>query len=727
MNSKDVFISYKSEEFEKAEWVRVALEAEGISCWMAPMCIPGGSNYAREIPKAIKACRVFVLILSRRSQESIWVPKELDQAINAGKEIMPFVIEETLLDDMFGFYLSNVQQYYAFTDWQSVLKTMILDIKKILYPHPVKEEIAEQQISQSLCGLNPAECMEFGRGCVPEYLLAEDKSEKLILNSPLLLITDRVIYSREEIRPLLEKIKSTGAKLVIIAEDFCEDVSFYLFTEKRYGGMEIAAVKAPSHGERQKEMLQDLAILTGGVLFSQTEGKMLADVSLNELGCAECVEIWKEKTRIAGGMGEEEAVERRISQIRKGISRTHSKFEKQKLLERIENLSRGIIRNSVHETETLVVTRKYSNGTYVGTIKSEVPHGKGRMEYITGEVYEGEWKNGMINGTGRFQAADGEQYDGEFAENIFHGHGVKLYLDGSKYDGNWEQGMRHGQGTYESDGNIYNGKWEKDVFVDGKAFVKYSDGSTYEGQWSADMQNGQGIYYAANGNIFDGEWKDHQFISGKCVMKYRDGRIYKGGYSNGNYNGKGHLKYLDGSEYEGGWVNGQRCGEGRCCWPNGTVYEGHWENDIADGYGIRRLGNMQYEGQWKAGKRHGHGTFTYSNGDKHEGEWVNGDPWGEGIYTYSDGAVKKGFFKKDLLWCGNGMLRYENGEVYVGEIDKGKFHGSGWLKKADGTQVEGTFEAGVPHGKAVYTDSQGQQFSCKYNHGKQVMFSMKKI
>lgn len=129
---QDVFISYKSEEFQEADWVRQQLESGGISCWMAPHSITGGASYATEIPQAIRSCRVFVLILSRRAQLSQWVPKELDQAINCGKIIMPFMLENCPLEDDFSFYLSNVQRYPAYEGREAAMQRMLREIRTLL-------------------------------------------------------------------------------------------------------------------------------------------------------------------------------------------------------------------------------------------------------------------------------------------------------------------------------------------------------------------------------------------------------------------------------------------------------------------------------------------------------------------------------------------------------------------------------------------------------------------
>ncbi|MBR5272863.1 MAG: TIR domain-containing protein [Clostridia bacterium] len=130
--AKDIFLSYKSEDYAEAEWIKGVLEHNGISCWMAPACIPGGSNYASEIPKAIRECRVFVLVLSKKAQESKWVPKEVDQAINEGKTIMPFMLENFELRDDFNFYLSNIQRYTAYENKVLAAEKMLREIRAML-------------------------------------------------------------------------------------------------------------------------------------------------------------------------------------------------------------------------------------------------------------------------------------------------------------------------------------------------------------------------------------------------------------------------------------------------------------------------------------------------------------------------------------------------------------------------------------------------------------------
>ena len=129
MENKYAFISYKSDDFDEACWVKKVLVENGISCWMAPDSIPGGSSYADEIDDAINNCTVFVLVLSEKAQQSKWVKKELDRAINTGKLVLPFMIENIQLEKAFNFYLTDVQRYSAFESKVAAVEKMVKHIQ----------------------------------------------------------------------------------------------------------------------------------------------------------------------------------------------------------------------------------------------------------------------------------------------------------------------------------------------------------------------------------------------------------------------------------------------------------------------------------------------------------------------------------------------------------------------------------------------------------------------
>lgn len=152
--ANEVFISYKSEEHGEALWLKNVLEINGISCWMAPFSIPGGSNYAREIPKAIAECRIFVVLLSNKAQESIWISKELNQALIEKRIVMPYMLEDCALHQEFDFYLSDVQRYDAFINISEALKKMICEIRAIL---GVSVDEPPVIIPEHIIGLPPKE------------------------------------------------------------------------------------------------------------------------------------------------------------------------------------------------------------------------------------------------------------------------------------------------------------------------------------------------------------------------------------------------------------------------------------------------------------------------------------------------------------------------------------------------------------------------------------------
>jgi hypothetical protein len=150
--AKDVFISYKSEEFDSANMVRGVLERNGISCWMAPADIPSGSNYAVEVPNAIRAAKVVVFILSEQSQKSEWTQKELDIALNAKKPIMPFALDECDLISPFDFYLGNVQRNDVFQDVSSGLEKLVRDIKALTGSDAQSVDIPEDTLQALRAG-----------------------------------------------------------------------------------------------------------------------------------------------------------------------------------------------------------------------------------------------------------------------------------------------------------------------------------------------------------------------------------------------------------------------------------------------------------------------------------------------------------------------------------------------------------------------------------------------
>ena len=190
--------------------------------------------------------------------------------------------------------------------------------------------------------LDVVEGMEFDRGYVSAYMATDMEKMEANLENPYILITDKKISKIQEILPLLEQIVQSGASLLIIAEDVEGEALSTLIVNKLRGTFKVAAVKAPGYGDRRKEMLQDIAILTGGTVLSSELGYELKDAKLDQLGKAKSVQVKKENTVIVDGAGDAQAIKDRISQIKNQIATTTSDFDREKLQERLAKLSGGV-------------------------------------------------------------------------------------------------------------------------------------------------------------------------------------------------------------------------------------------------------------------------------------------------------------------------------------------------------------------------------------------------
>ena len=186
------------------------------------------------------------------------------------------------------------------------------------------------------------EGMMFDRGYVSPYMVTDNDKMEAVIDDAYILITDKKIVSIQEILPVLEQAVKTGKKMVIIAEDIEGDALATLIVNKLRGTFTCVGIKAPGFGDRRKEMLRDIAILTGGQVISEELGLDLKDTTLDQLGRAHQVKVEKERTIIVDGAGKKEEIQARISQIRNQIEDTTSEFDKEKLQERLAKLSGGV-------------------------------------------------------------------------------------------------------------------------------------------------------------------------------------------------------------------------------------------------------------------------------------------------------------------------------------------------------------------------------------------------
>ena len=202
------------------------------------------------------------------------------------------------------------------------------------------------------------EGMQFDRGYITPYMVTDTDKMEAVIDDAHILITDKKISSIQEILPLLEEVVQTGKKLVIIAEDVDGDALSTLLVNRLRGTFTCVAVKAPGFGDRRKEMLRDIAILTGGVVISSELGYELKDTTLSMLGRARQVKVQKENTIIVDGMGEKEEIAARVAQIRNEIEATTSDFDREKLQERLAKLAGGVAVIKVGAATDVEMTEK---------------------------------------------------------------------------------------------------------------------------------------------------------------------------------------------------------------------------------------------------------------------------------------------------------------------------------------------------------------------------------
>ena len=186
------------------------------------------------------------------------------------------------------------------------------------------------------------EGMQFDKGYISPYMVTDTEKMEAVFDNPYILITDKKISNIQEILPLLESLMQSSGKLLIIAEDIENEALSTLILNKLRGVLNVVAVKAPGYGDRRKEMLQDIAILTGAEVITSDLGLELKDVTIEQLGRARQVKVQKENTVIVDGAGDKETLATRVSQIRKQIEETVSEFDKEKLQERLAKLAGGV-------------------------------------------------------------------------------------------------------------------------------------------------------------------------------------------------------------------------------------------------------------------------------------------------------------------------------------------------------------------------------------------------
>ena len=244
--------------------------------------------------------------------------KELSQPIN-GKQAIANVAANSAADETIGKLISDA------------METVGAD-----------GVITVEESKTMTTGMTIVEGMQFDRGYASAYMVTDTEKMEAVLDDPLILITDKKISVIQEVLPLLEQVVQMGKKLLIIAEDVEGEALSTLVVNKLRGTFTCVAVKAPGFGDRRKEMLQDIATLTGGTVVSADLGYELKDATVQMLGHARQVKVTKENTTIVGGAGDKDAIAARIAQIRNQIEAATSDFDREKLQERLAKLAGGV-------------------------------------------------------------------------------------------------------------------------------------------------------------------------------------------------------------------------------------------------------------------------------------------------------------------------------------------------------------------------------------------------
>lgn len=245
------------------------------------------------------------------------------------------------------------------------------------------------------------EGMQFDRGYISPYFITDPEKMEVELKEPYIVITDKKISGVQEFLPLLEKIVQTGRPFLVIAEDVEGEALATLVVNKVRGTFQCCGVKAPGFGDRRKEMLMDIAILTGGQVISQDLGIKFENVTLDMLGRADKVKVDKDNTTIVGGKGSKKEIEARIAQIKKQIEETKSDYDREKLQERLAKLSGGVAIIKVGAaTETEMKERKHRVEDAVAATKAAVEEGiipGGGVVYINAQKVLDSLKNNDID------------------------------------------------------------------------------------------------------------------------------------------------------------------------------------------------------------------------------------------------------------------------------------------------------------------------------------------
>ncbi len=617
-----VFISYSAKNSSATEKIVGILEKNGINTWIAHRDIPVGQNYASVINQAIKNCGCFLLFLTKESQESNWVIKEVEGAIKYGKSIISAKLDTEALKDEFEFFLSSYRMV-SLTEIDSnspIIKNLIAMLKKEgcnsdSYTEKTSDGIDYASMRKEIFAIDDCNKLtDCQKPPVPEYSAEQTYVFVSYCHDDYKdVYSDLLEFHKEGVRFWYDKALTAGkswreeAKEKLINKN-CAGVIFYLSENFVLSDAVITEINhvLGKNGEVKKPYFTiSLSDALPGDLIWETLGKKTRS-ELRSIGISDGIRhitvlneaFPDEKTNIINDS-------ENLSHIAKVIKTLRDNFD--------------VVNNS-DEVKTDTAKTAGSQGEFV------------RMAFDNGDVYEGMVLNGKMHGSGKYTCGKGQFY-------------------GDVYIGDYKEGKRTGEGKYVfASGSVYEG-----CFVDGKF-------------------HGKGKYTQANGDVYEGDYVDGK-RTGKGIYTFVSGMIYEGDFIDGKYHGNGKMQFPDGDIYEGNFIHGKRTGNGKHIFKNRDVYEGDFVDGIRVGKGKHTFVNGDiYEGDFVDGKFHGKGKMTYANGNICECEFVNGRCKGSGKLIYTDGSVYQGEIS-DGKRSGFGKYTNVKGIVDIGYFKDDKFVG----------------------------------------------------
>ncbi len=468
----DVFISYSSKDYEIAYYINNFLKANGIETWMAPESMSGTMSYTKEIPAAIKGCDIFLLLLSKSSQESVWVPNEMETAFKHKKDIIPYLIENCEVTEEFDFILSRVHRIDGYHGVYDALRKLVLRIRKTIRKdenntsvknldgYPAKNDVYDD------CSNNENDDSDSFEIKVYDHTKKEETEKTEISDVDAV---KELLRRKNDTVTINYKSGSTYMGPTTDGTPDGKPDGFGLFTwhtgEVYYGNFK--------NGERD-----------GKGVFTWCSGTVYEGDFLNGKRTGYGILRWD------------------TGDVYEGYFVDDKRCGKGKLI-------------------------WTSGDVYEGEFKNDTINGKGTLTWEDGNSYTGDFIDGKRQGKGVFTWKGGDHYEGGFSNDYLHGKGKLVYIsEGKTYEGDFKYGKLQGHGKMVwNDGKVYEGDFTDDE-MSGKGKMTWNDGSNYEGDFLKGEIYGTGKMTWEDGNVCEGPFVNGK-LNGKGKFIWTNGDVTK--------------------------------------------------------------------------------------------------------------------------------------------------------------------------------------------------------